>query len=240
MMGYEVTIFFYMTIGVGVAIAIWVRQDANERRLNRFLILTAPLFWPIYVPLLLSNRDANHFESVSRNSKTGPDSLDLQIQQVETELTIALQSLTGWAEDVLAGEHDRIAELRLAWHQQAERIREIDDLLKSTSDDVIVGDPATVETSSDVTHPSRLEESDRKRRDNLLKLRTVRDQLKQDLMNTLAWVRELVTMIHLAKYTGAPASRAEQLVKQIAAAVTSAGVLSNSTMWTGPEDHIVP
>ena len=40
-----------------------------------------------------------------------------------------------------------------------------------------------------------------------------------ELMATLAWVRELVTMIHLAKYTGAPASRAVELVRQIAAAV---------------------
>jgi hypothetical protein len=38
-------------------------------------------------------------------------------------------------------------------------------------------------------------------------------------MGTLAWVRELVSMIHLAKFTGAPASRAEELVAQIAAAV---------------------
>jgi hypothetical protein len=38
-------------------------------------------------------------------------------------------------------------------------------------------------------------------------------------MDTLAWVRELVSMIHLAKYTGAPASRAEELVAQIAAAI---------------------
>ncbi|MGD9856866.1 MAG: hypothetical protein AB7U20_18110 [Planctomycetaceae bacterium] len=43
--------------------------------------------------------------------------------------------------------------------------------------------------------------------------------MHDDLMSTLAWVRELVTMIHLAKYTGAPASRAEELVTQIAAAV---------------------
>jgi hypothetical protein len=38
-------------------------------------------------------------------------------------------------------------------------------------------------------------------------------------MATLVWVRELVSMIHLAKFTGAPASRAEELVSQIAAAV---------------------
>ena len=38
-------------------------------------------------------------------------------------------------------------------------------------------------------------------------------------MGTLAWVRELVSMIHLAKFSGAPAARAEELVAQIAAAV---------------------
>jgi hypothetical protein len=49
-----------------------------------------------------------------------------------------------------------------------------------------------------------------------------------DLMGTLAWVRELVTMIHLARYTGAPASRAEELVGQIAAAVEG---LSEVSAW---------
>ena len=50
-------------------------------------------------------------------------------------------------------------------------------------------------------------------------------------MNTLAWVRELVTMIHLAKYTGAPASRAEELVMQIA---TSIEGLSEVAAWRDP------
>ena len=47
-------------------------------------------------------------------------------------------------------------------------------------------------------------------------------------MGTLAWVRELVTMIHLAKFTGGPASRAEELVAQIASAVEG---LSEATAW---------
>ena len=38
-------------------------------------------------------------------------------------------------------------------------------------------------------------------------------------MATLAWIRELVSMMHLAKFTGAPASRTEELMAQIAAAV---------------------
>ena len=48
------------------------------------------------------------------------------------------------------------------------------------------------------------------RRENLERLKSIRSQMHDDLMGTLAWVRELVTMIHLAKFTGAPASRAAQ------------------------------
>ena len=67
------------------------------------------------------------------------------------------------------------------------------------------------------------------RQDNVRRLREVRTRMHRDLMGTLAWVRELATMIHLAKYTGAPASRAEELVTQIAAAVEG---LSEVTTWS--------
>jgi hypothetical protein len=53
-----------------------------------------------------------------------------------------------------------------------------------------------------------------------------------DLVGTLAWVRELVTMIHLAKFSGAPAARAEELVAQIAAAVQG---LSEVSSWREEE-----
>ncbi len=65
----------------------------------------------------------------------------------------------------------------------------------------------------------RYRHSEQTRRANLARLREVRNRAFDDLMGTLAWVRELVSMIHLAKYTGAPASRAEELVAQIAAAI---------------------
>src|SRR5205823_14232443 len=65
----------------------------------------------------------------------------------------------------------------------------------------------------------RLRHSLEARRQNVERLRHVRRRTYQDLMGTLAWVRELVSMIHLAKFTGAPASRAEELVAQVAAAV---------------------
>ena len=56
-----------------------------------------------------------------------------------------------------------------------------------------------------------------------------------DLMGTLAWVRELVSMIHLAKFTGAPASRAEELVAQIAAAIE--GISAVTWQEAGPESN---
>jgi hypothetical protein len=65
----------------------------------------------------------------------------------------------------------------------------------------------------------RLRASQSARRQNIERLGRVRRQAYDELMATLAWVRELVSMIHLAKFTGAPASRAEELVGQIAAAV---------------------
>jgi hypothetical protein len=132
------------------------------------------------------------------------------ISQVEAELQAALGSLDGWAEDVLAREKDRLAELRAAWTAQAERIREMDRLLAVPES---VPEPLT-DTIND-----RLRHSQEARRQNLDRLRQVRRRAYDDLMGSLAWVRELVSMIHLAKFTGAPAARAEELVAQIAAAV---------------------
>ena len=54
-------------------------------------------------------------------------------------------------------------------------------------------------------------------------------------MGTLAWVRELVSMIHLAKFTGAPASRAEELVAQIAAAVEGISAVTWQETEAEPE-----
>jgi len=66
-------------------------------------------------------------------------------------------------------------------------------------------------------------------RENLDRLRAVCQRLHDDLTGTLAWVRELVSMINLAKFTGAPASRAAELVAQIAAAVEGLSELSHSS-----------
>jgi hypothetical protein len=143
------------------------------------------------------------------------------IEQVDAELDRALGSLDGWAEGVLARERHRIHELRHAWTGQAERIREIDRLLQVPDYSLIGVDGQTDQGRANESPEllERLEASCRARLNNIERLRQVRSKARVELMGTLAWVRELVSMIHLAKFTGAPASRAEELVAQIAAAV---------------------
>jgi hypothetical protein len=64
----------------------------------------------------------------------------------------------------------------------------------------------------------RLRHSLEVRRRNLQQLRQVRQRAHDDLFAALGWVRELVSMLHLVQFTGAPPARAEELLAQIASA----------------------
>jgi len=236
-MGSGVTVCFYLMIGTGVAVALWLGEGPHLESDRLFRTLTAPFFWPLYLPVLLTGPSVQGIaampplpKSTQVNEDDGMASL---IAQVETELDTALRSLDGWAEDVLSGEKHRIGELRTAWHQQASHIRELDQLLRQTavpgeapaiSPEPIIGDVDPGEVK-----PSRISECEKSRLENIRKLKHVRRKMYEDLMATLAWVRQLVTMIHLAKFTGAPASRALELVQQIAAAVEGVSEVNQYT-----------
>ena len=144
---------------------------------------------------------------------------------MEAELDAALDGLDGWAEDVLNSEQHRLEELKTAWKAQADRIRQLDRLLAEPA----ARTDSLAEVGADV---ERARQSEKVRRENIRQLVTLRNQMHNDLIGTLAWVRELVTMIHLAKYSGAPAARAEELVVQIAAAVQG---LSEVSAWREQE-----
>lgn len=152
------------------------------------------------------------------------DEMATAIYQVEGELEAALSSLKGWADDVLASETDRLAELRSAWRLHADRVRQLDRLLGDQLKEVahpIASSINTVAQDPIIDGPhtrsaTLISTSERSRLENLSKLGEVRKQLHDNLLATLAWVRQLITMIHLARYTGAPASRAAELVQQIA------------------------
>ena len=219
-MNFTISCVFYLLIGGGVAAALFL----DDRRLSLgerlFRSLTGLLFWPLYLPVLLQSNTAPPaaFPEVAR-SPDAQDELDRAISQVESELEAALGSLDGWAELALSHAGERFEELRSAWQAQAERIRELDRLLSQ---------PEFQTEINERRASGRYQSSDASRRENIARLHQIRRKLHEDLMGTLAWVRELVTMIHLAKFTGAPASRAEELIAQIAATVEG---LSEVTEW---------
>jgi hypothetical protein len=213
-MGFAETMIFYLLIGVGVAIAVFL-SDARRSRLSpSFRVATALVFWPLYLPILLAGPRSEPNQRIGTQQNDG-DAMSRAIAQVEAELETALASLDGWVEDVLARETDRLRELGTAWRAQAVRIREMDRLL----DHAAPAQPGPMPTLSEPDSSDRCRQSEQARRTNIARLRQVRNQAYEELMGTLAWVRELVSMIHLAKFTGAPASRAEELVAQIAAAI---------------------
>jgi hypothetical protein len=210
------TLVLYLVVGAGVAGAVYL-SDVGRPAERWFRVATALPFWPLYVPILLA-RAGTFEEAESPTTMANPkDGMAAAIGQVDAELEAALGSLDGWAEGVLARERDRIHELRSAWTAQAERVREMDRLLAlpeyADPEEPLPLQPVAVGVGD------RLRNSRQARRQNMERLRRVRQRAHEDLLGTLAWVRELVSMIHLAKFTGAPASRAEELVAQIAAAV---------------------
>jgi hypothetical protein len=214
----------YLLIGMGVAIAVAAR-GGNERGLA-FRVLAAVPFWPLFVPLLLSAKEASQI--AAPEGKPAPhDELSVAIAQADAELEGALGSLDGWAEHVLSRERGRIAELRTAWKAQAERVREMDRLLSPP-------DPELLSSSEEATPATeKLRQIEEARRQNRERLRQLRGQAYNDLLSNLARVRELASLIHLAKFSGAPAARAEELVASIAAAVEGVSGLGWQTNRDG-------
>lgn len=219
-MGLTETMLFYVVIGLAVTAAVWAAGTERPIGQRFFHAAMAVIFWPFYLPILLT--PARTSEPPQAPSAALPaDELAAKIAEVERELDAAFSSLDGWAEEALASERDRFVELRAAWNSQANRVREMDALL--------AGSHVSAELGDDGDAPiDRIHQSERARRDNFARLHQVRDQAYEDLTASLARVRELVSLIHLAKFTGAPASRAEQLVLEIAASVEG---LSEVAAW---------
>jgi hypothetical protein len=223
MLGLAETVLFYLLLGAGVGVAVLLRDDGVTSGERCFRVVTAVLFWPVYLPALLQPVPAESSPAANEAAPPRParprDELDEAIGQVEQELDTALNSLEGWAEGVLAGEDDRFAELRATWRTQAARIRELDSLLRQPEFAAETTDAGPLGEDAQRRDDDPMRQAAASRRANIARLQAIRRQMHDDLLGTLAWVRELVTLIHLAKFTGAPASRAEELVARIAAAV---------------------
>jgi len=203
------TLVMYLLAGGAVAVAVYLTECEGSLLDRGFRILTAVAFWPLYLPSLLAHGRG----ALPSEAPPPQDAMAAAIAQVDTELEGMLGCLDGWAEEVRAREKDRLRLLRTAWSAQAKRIREMDRLLALQEPAEAAGDGAADGFGAN----DRLRQIQQARRQNLEQLRSLRQQAHDELMGTLAWVRELVSMIHLAKFSGAPAERAEKLVAQITA-----------------------
>ncbi|HVX13721.1 MAG TPA: hypothetical protein VHC22_21245 [Pirellulales bacterium] len=211
-MGLGETLVLYLVAGLAVAGAVYLNGERAGGWQVPIQLAMSVAFWPLYLPILLAQPEASA-ENRADTKRAAADEMTEAIGQVDAELDTALSSLDGWAENVLAREKDRLVELRAALAAQAARIREMDALMARS--DMNGGRLDACESLA----VDRRTLSEQARRKNIERLCEVRRRTYEDLMGTLAWIRELVSMIHLAKFTGAPAARAEELVGQIAAAV---------------------
>lgn len=199
------TLVLYLLVGVGVAVAVYLSDLARGPGERAIQVLTALPFWPLYLPLLLSRGWPE--TSPPQRSTSGHDDLAAAIARADADLQAALKDLDGWAAAPLLREKSRLGELRAAWEAQAERLRTLDGLLAQA-------DGAEVPATSE-----RLRQSRQAWRQNIERLRQVRQQAHDDLLASLARVYELVSLIHLARYTDAPPARTEELLARIQAAV---------------------
>jgi hypothetical protein len=225
-MTFATTIVFYLTFGASVAATLLLRRAERPAGGQIFRAAAAVLFWPLFIPLLLE-RSGEGTAELDLPSPGASDSLARAISQVECELDAALGSLDGWAEGVLVDERQRLDELRAAWRSQADRVRELDRFLAQPDATPAANGQSPLDGLG-ASSNDRRQKSEEGRLANMRQLRALRQRMLEDLLATLAWVRELATMIHLAKFSGAPASRAEELVSQIAAAVEG---LKEASSW---------
>lgn len=205
------TAAFYLLVGAATAVAILVRREGGGPGERAFLAATAVVFWPVHLPVLLATAPAASAARAPRSADER-DAMGRAIAGVQRGLVAAFADLDGWAGEALDEESSRIGELCDALRGQAARVREMDRVLGGVGGDDEAPDA-----------PGR--------RENYGRLAEVRDRTREELFGTLAWIRELVSMIHLARFTGAPASRAEELVREIASAVE--GLSEASAIMTG-------
>jgi hypothetical protein len=197
------TLVLYLLVGAGVAAALYLTDSPRPIGERLLRLATALPFWPFYLPILLARP-----RSVDPTSE---DELTRTIAVVERELEAALASLNDWV-GIAEDQRRRIEMLRSAWQGQSERIRAMDRLLRQPE----------LTTSQEESSPgvaSRVRQSLAARQENLARLRQIRQRAEADLLASLAWVRELASRIHLARFSDAPAARAEELIAEIADAV---------------------
>ena len=85
-MGFSVTMIFYLLIGLGVATAVFLSDSRRSRGSAAFRAATSVVFWPLYLPILLSRPRPEPLPEAAPNPTDG-DAMSQAIAQVEAYLT---------------------------------------------------------------------------------------------------------------------------------------------------------
>ncbi len=195
-----------------MAVAAWrfvFTCRARNARARWLQTLAAIVFWPLFLPLLLAHRPQAESSSPPRAAPNSLDELDRAVAQVEEELAGVLPGLEGWGESIRERAEARFRELRSNWTAQAGRVREMDQIMARTRNAQTQGEG--------LAESERMRGAQEAIRQNLQRLEELRQRTLADLFGMLAQVRELVSLIHLARFSGAPATRAEDLLAQLGA-----------------------
>ena len=101
-MGPGASLLLYLLIGAGVGVAVGLM--GGEQRL--FRVACAVVFWPFFVPGLLSGTPPP-VEPIPEPAPADADDLTPVIAQADADLRAALEALEGWAGQVPMREKER-------------------------------------------------------------------------------------------------------------------------------------
>ncbi len=229
-MSFTTTLVFYLTFGAGVA-APSICGTSGARPANGSVALSPPLLFlaPLSPAAAWSapqitaaektgtrrRRSTHRIRWRRRSARWSPSSTRLWAASTAGPKACLSTSDRGWTN------------CGSAWRSQAARVRELDRFLARAGRYRRGDIRRALEWRNGPRRASAAIRASRAGWKIIRRLHQLRRRMFDDLLATLAWVRELVTMIHLAKFSGAPASRAEELVAQIAAAVEGLREVSN-------------
>ncbi len=77
-MGLTETLVFYLVIGLSIAVAVWAGDEKRPRTARSYRAMTAVIFWPVYLPILLTPATAGE-EPPKGSDEPRPDELSLKI-----------------------------------------------------------------------------------------------------------------------------------------------------------------
>ncbi len=199
----------YGLIGVGVAVAVYLSDMARTPVQRCFQTAASLIFWPLFLPFILRRNSAR--TAVLEEAASANDEMGRAIRQVETELATALQAIDGFDTN-----HVCLDRLHARWVAQADRIREMDLLLASPQytapNDAIQAEKPILRDG--VTSTNRL--GGINALSNVVeRLREVRERTHVEFLDSLAAVRELAVLLHLARFAREDAPSVTEIVAKL-------------------------